>query len=59
MRMSELIAELQELEKEIPFDAEVVIGEFGPFMQRLKRVYHRPPVTVLEFEERDDEGGDS
>lgn len=53
MKTSELIARLQKIEKTVPFDAEVVMGDdWQP--TELARVYHEPPYTFLEF--ADDEG---
>ena len=49
MKTSELIRKLQNLEREIPFDAEVVTGDdWQP--SELVRVQHEPPYTFLEFE---------
>lgn len=49
MKTSELIRKLQKLEREIPFDAEVVTGgDWQP--SELVRVQHEPPYTFLEFE---------
>lgn len=49
MKTSELISKLQKLEKEIPFDAEVVTGDdWQP--SELVRVLHDPPYTFLEFD---------
>lgn len=48
MKTSELIARLQKIEKTVPFDAEVVMGDdWQP--TELARVYHEPPYTFLEF----------
>lgn len=53
MKSSELIKRLQLLEKEIPFDAEIVIGDdWQP--SHLKRVHHEPPYTFLIFEGEDE-----
>lgn len=52
MKTSALIKKLQSLEKDIPFDAEVVIGDdWQP--SRLKRVFHEPPYTFLVFDGED------
>lgn len=49
MKTSELIRELQKLEREIPFDAEIVTGDDSQPLE-LVRVQHEPPYTFLEFE---------
>jgi hypothetical protein len=49
MKTSELIKRLQYLQKDIPFDAEIVTGDdWQP--SELVRVFHEPPHTFLEFE---------
>lgn len=53
MKLSELIKKLQEIEKSVPFDSEVVTGDdYMP--QSITRVYHEPPHTFIEFEEPTD-----
>ncbi|WP_035853270.1 hypothetical protein [Deefgea rivuli] len=48
MNTSEVIRKLQALEKTIPFDAEVVIGDdWQP--SSLVKIFHQPPYTFLEF----------
>lgn len=50
MKMSELILQLQKIDETLPFDAEVVTGcDWQP--AALRRVYHEPPYTFLEFSE--------
>lgn len=49
MKTSELIAQLQEIEKSVPFDAEVVIGDDW-ISHKLIRVVHNPPHTFLVFD---------
>jgi hypothetical protein len=51
---SELIKILQDIAKTVPFDADVVDSEFGPWTNTIKRVYHDPPVTIIEFERDED-----
>lgn len=46
---SEAILRLEEMVKEIPFDATVTNGRLGDNHEVLKKVYHDPPVTVLDF----------
>jgi predicted dienelactone hydrolase len=54
MKTTELIARLQQLQKNVPFDADVVTGDdWMPAL--LKGVRHEPPATYLEFEEFDDQ----
>ncbi|WP_321157782.1 hypothetical protein [Providencia stuartii] len=49
MKMSELIQQLQDIDKTIPFDADVVTGDdFLPC--EISRVYHNPPRTYIQFE---------
>lgn len=49
MKTSELIKRLQYFANDVPFDAEVVMGDdWQP--TKLKKVYHEPPHTFLEFE---------
>ncbi|MBQ4848813.1 hypothetical protein [Pseudoalteromonas sp. MMG012] len=53
MKLKELIKNLQEIEKTLPFDSEVVTGDdFMP--QRVVKVHHEPPYTFIEFEEPKD-----
>jgi len=48
MKTSQLIKKLQRIEKDVPFDADVVTGDdWQP--TDLARVYHEPPYTFLEF----------
>ena len=54
MKISNLIAKLKSID--VPFNADLTDGEFGPFCQRLgddhqelQRVYHESPVTILHF----------
>ncbi|MDQ9094219.1 hypothetical protein RC083_21910 [Pseudoalteromonas haloplanktis] len=49
MKLSELIKQLQEIDKSVPFDSEVVTG--GDWMpQSITQVYHEPPYTFIQFE---------
>ncbi|MDK1260000.1 hypothetical protein [Cronobacter sakazakii] len=49
MKTSVLIQKLMEIDKTLPFDAEVVTGEeWWPIP--ISRVYHNPPYTYVEFE---------
>ncbi|KPV95158.1 MULTISPECIES: hypothetical protein [unclassified Pseudoalteromonas] len=49
MKLSELIKQLQEIEKSVPFDSEVVTGEDW-MPQSIVQVYHEPPYTFIQFE---------
>ncbi|MBE5254685.1 hypothetical protein [Mixta mediterraneensis] len=49
MKTSELIVKLQEIDKTVPFDADIVTGEDW-LPQHLTKVYHEPPYTFIEFE---------
>lgn len=49
MKTSVLIQKLMEIDKTVPFDADVVTGEdWRP--TPISRVYHNPPHTFVEFE---------
>ncbi|ESE69482.1 hypothetical protein [Salmonella enterica] len=49
MKTSVLIQKLMEIDKTVPFDADVVTGEeLWPIP--ISRVYHNPPHTFVEFE---------
>ncbi|ENU3710279.1 hypothetical protein SEEC0006_12945 [Salmonella enterica subsp. enterica serovar Choleraesuis str. 0006] len=49
MKTSVLIQKLMEIDKTVPFDADVVTGEeWWPIP--ISRVYHNPPHTFVEFE---------
>ncbi|WP_312343863.1 hypothetical protein [Leclercia sp.] len=49
MKTSVLIQKLMEIDKTVPFDADVVTGEdWCP--TPISRVYHNPPHTFVEFE---------
>jgi hypothetical protein len=50
MKLSELIKQLQEIEKSVPFDSTVVTGDDW-MPQQIVKVYHEPPYTYIEFEE--------
>ncbi|MEB5920882.1 hypothetical protein [Franconibacter daqui] len=49
MKTSVLIQKLMEIDKTVPFDAEVVTGEEW-WPTPISRVYHNPPHTYVEFE---------
>ena len=51
MKVSKAIAALEALASEIPFDATVTDARLGDDHRVLQRVYHDPPVTVLDFDE--------
>lgn len=53
MKLSELIKQLQEIDKSVPFDSEVVTGDDW-MPRRISSVYHEPPHTFIQFEEDDD-----
>ncbi|AAX65152.1 hypothetical protein DU808_25730 [Salmonella enterica subsp. enterica] len=49
LKTSVLIQKLMEIDKTVPFDADVVTGEeWWPIP--ISRVYHNPPHTFVEFE---------
>ena len=49
LKTSVLIQKLMEIDKTVPFDADVVTGEdWCP--TPISRVYHNPPYTFVEFE---------
>ncbi|MDI6477282.1 hypothetical protein [Cronobacter dublinensis] len=49
MKTSVLMQKLIEIDKTVPFDAEVVTGEEW-WPTPISRVYHNPPYTYVEFE---------
>lgn len=49
MKTSVLIQKLMEIDKTLPFDADVVTGEDW-WPTPISRVYHNPPHTFVEFE---------
>ncbi|WP_238938992.1 hypothetical protein [Mixta mediterraneensis] len=49
MKTSVLIQKLMEIDKTVPFDADVVTGEDW-WPTPISRVYHNPPHTFVEFE---------
>jgi len=49
LKTSVLIQKLMEIDKTVPFDAEVVTGEEW-WPTPISRVYHNPPHTYVEFE---------
>lgn len=49
LKTSVLIQKLMEIDKTVPFDAEVVTGEEW-WPTPISRVYHNPPHTCIEFE---------
>lgn len=51
MKTSELIKALQDIDKNVPFDADVVTGDDW-MPADLMKVYHEPPHTFLEFDEQ-------
>lgn len=54
MKLSELIKKLQEIDKSIPFDSEVVTGEDW-MPQTIREVYHEPPYTFIQFEHSEED----
>ncbi|MDN8598872.1 hypothetical protein Q0A17_05530 [Citrobacter sp. S2-9] len=48
MKTSTLIQKLIEIDKTVPFDADVVTGEDW-WPSSISRVYHNPPHTYIEF----------
>ena len=50
MKTSELISKLQQIQKSVPFDADLVMGDDW-MPSSLIKVFHEPPHTFLEFEE--------
>ncbi|EAV1199350.1 hypothetical protein EUZ11_02100 [Salmonella enterica] len=49
LKTSVLIQKLMEIDKTVPFDADIVTGEeWWPIP--ISRVYHNPPHTFVEFE---------
>lgn len=46
---SEAICVLEQLSNEAPFDPQVTNGRLGDQCDELVKVYHDPPVTILEF----------
>ncbi|EMD6373991.1 hypothetical protein OA40_11410 [Morganella morganii] len=57
MKTSTLIAKLQQIDKTVPFDADVVTGDDWQFLD-IARVYHNPPHTFIEFKDIEDLGND-
>ena len=49
LKTSVLIQKLMEIDKTVPFDADVVTGEDW-WPTPISRVYHNPPHTFVEFE---------
>ncbi|ATF66526.1 hypothetical protein IBN27_003918 [Salmonella enterica] len=49
LKTSVLIQKLMEIDKTVPFDADVVTGEEW-WPTPISRVYHNPPHTFVEFE---------
>ena len=49
MKTSELLSKLEALNKEVPFDAEIVSGD-NWMPTTLVSVHHEPPHTFLEFD---------
>jgi hypothetical protein len=49
MKTSQLINKLIEINKTVPFDADIVTGDDWLF-QPVSKVYHNPPHTYIEFE---------
>ncbi|EKM0532204.1 hypothetical protein R2217_004313 [Cronobacter turicensis] len=49
LKTSVLIQKLMEIDKTVPFDAEVVTGEEW-WPTPISRIYHNPPYTFVEFE---------
>lgn len=49
IKTGEAIVILEQLASEAPFDPSVTNARLGDNHQELQRVYHQPPVTILEF----------
>lgn len=49
MKTEEAIDKLENIVAELPFDATVTNRRLGDDHQELQRVYHEPPVTILDF----------
>jgi len=58
LKTSVLIQKLVEIDKTVPFDAEVVTGEDW-WATPISRVYHNPPHTFVEFETGEQSQDDS
>jgi len=50
MKTAELIKLLQTIDKDIPFDAEIVTGDDWNY-QEIEKVYHDAPRTFIQFGE--------
>tara|TARA_B100000446_G_scaffold125689_1_gene117672 strand:- start:23231 stop:23539 length:309 start_codon:yes stop_codon:yes gene_type:complete len=49
IKASEAIAKLEELSSEAPFDPTITNARLGDNHKELHKIYHEPPVTILEF----------
>ena len=58
LKTSVLIQKLIEIDKTVPFDADVVTGEDW-WPTPISRVYHNPPDTFIEFESGDQSRDDT
>jgi hypothetical protein len=50
MKTSQLIKHLQQIDKDIPFDADIVTGDDWNF-QEVEKIYHDMPRTFIQFGE--------
>lgn len=50
IKTAEAIEILEQLAAEAPFDPIVTNARMGDNPQELQRVYHEPPVTILDFD---------
>lgn len=51
IKTSEAITISEELASEAPSDPSITNARLGSDHKELRRVYHEPPVTILEFDE--------
>lgn len=54
MKISKLIEALQEIDSTVPFDSDVVTGDDW-MPSAITRIYHKPPLTYIEFESVEDD----
>jgi inner membrane protein involved in colicin E2 resistance len=50
IKTDEAISTLEKLASETPFDPTITNARLGDNHQELQKVYHEPPVTILDFE---------
>lgn len=56
MKTSVALEKLEKMAAEVPFDAVVTNGRLGDQHNELVKVYHDPPITILELDYEYDEG---